>query len=162
MANQQTELKKKLDRLPDQFTRDEIWAMIKALQDDLAREDPPLAYSARVARYSKTHETLLYGMPVLFTRILQGKLRPCVIDAILDERDAVSRGVDPRVARDHLIKRAVDEVSETRRREREVPVLATPEVVVTPHSTDPPDTDKSEVVSVSECSRIKESFSFHP
>jgi hypothetical protein len=118
MANQRTELEK-LDRLPDRFTREEIWSMIKALQNDLAREDPPLAFSARMARYSNTHETLLYGMPILFTRILQGKLRPCVIDAILDERDAVELGVDPQVARDHLIKRAVDEVSETRRRERE-------------------------------------------
>lgn len=108
-----------LDSLPSQFSRDEIYSMIHALQDDVEKEEPPMAYEQRVRAYSQNHKKLLFSMPTLYKSVLRGTYRPYVVETILDARDAMQRGQSKKEALDTVIRKAVDEVNEIRRNEKD-------------------------------------------
>lgn len=103
-----------LDALPEKYTREQIFSMIKALQKDLEADEPGLSLKIKVHRHSVKHADLLVGLPMLYRTVCMGKYRPAVVEAILDARDEMELGSTKEVALENLIRRAVDEVNDIR------------------------------------------------
>lgn len=103
-----------LDSLPPKFSRQEIFAMVDALQQDVAQESPPLSFEERVRTYQDKHKVLLFSMPLLYRTVCKGTYRPYVVEVILDARDAMERGMSRQDALDQVIHSAVDEVNDLR------------------------------------------------
>ena len=110
MLTPQEELKV-LDELPQRFERDDIKAMIAALQDDIARETVPLPQEKRVHRYAFKHRTLLIAMPFLFRAICRGTFRDDMVDLALKMRDLMDNGMSKEDAFQLFVTSVVDNVN---------------------------------------------------
>jgi hypothetical protein len=114
-----TEEMRVLRELPESFSKAEIFAMIDTLQDAIKNERAPKSWTDRVKDYSYAHSRLLVSYPLLYRSVCRGTYRPEVVEALLDAREHMASGMSKKDALDIVIRRAVEEVTETRQRQQE-------------------------------------------
>ncbi len=101
-----------LNSLPERFERHEIYAMVDALQKDIAQETTPLAPERRVHRYAYKHRILLVSMPFLFRSICRGTFTRDMVDMALSMRDHMDNGMSKELAFNTFVQNVVDKVNE--------------------------------------------------
>lgn len=108
---------KTLEQLPERFTREEIFAMVEALQKDINQEGQGLSAESKVHRFAPRHRVLLVAMPFLYRTVCRGTYRREVVDAVLTARDMMDQGVSKEKAFEQYVKTAVDDVNRLRQKE---------------------------------------------
>lgn len=110
----------KLEELPHRHTKEEIVALVEALQADVCKDEPGLEFAKKVQRHATNHKELFFSYPMLYRTVVKGTYRPVVLDIIMDAREAIESGRQTKKeALDEVIRRSVDEVNAFRRGERE-------------------------------------------
>jgi hypothetical protein len=107
-----------LDELPDTHTKEDVVRLIEALQDDIRQDPPGLTFTETVHKHADQHKEIFFSYPMLFRTICKGSYRKQVLDILWDAREAMQSGRSKKEALDDVIKRAVDDVSEIRRKEK--------------------------------------------
>lgn len=103
--------------LPATHTKEQVVAMIEALQQDVQRTDPSLSHAQKVQMLANQHKELFFSYPMLFRSVCKGTYRPVVLDILWKAREAMESGEKTKKeALDDVIRESVDEVNEYRRK----------------------------------------------
>lgn len=107
-SNQQ--LSESLAQLPDDYTNDEIRAMVKQLQDDI-QSSSYLSFDslgAKVMHYSENHKKFCLSFPMLFRCIVKGTFTSDMLDVFLSYRVKVKSGnLSDEQAKNNLVDHGV-------------------------------------------------------
>lgn len=109
------QIKDKLEELPMQHSKEEIMALIEALQASI-RDDPPgMSFTETVHKHANDHKELFFAYPMLYRTICKGTYRQVVLDILMDAKQAIESGQkSKKEALEEVIKKSVDEVTDFR------------------------------------------------
>lgn len=109
------QMKDKLEELPMHHSKEEIMALIEALQASI-RDDPPgMSFTETAHKHANDHKELFFSYPMLYRTICKGTYRKVVLDILLDAKQAIDSGKKSKKdALEDVIKKSVDEVTDFR------------------------------------------------
>lgn len=89
-----SELRKDLDELPNNFTNDEVVRMVSDLVEDL-KKAPPQPFdntTVKIMHYGQRHQKLCLSYPMLFRCIVRGSFSEKLLEVFLKNRHQVATG----------------------------------------------------------------------